>query len=424
MSKRVVITGYACITPLGLNQQEYWENSIKGLSATGLIEEACGINLPDYVSRVVGQVKDFNPEKAGLKDEELMYDRSVQFALVCLKDALDIANLKPEQLEKAKTNVHLATAIGNINLMEDIVSKWSDNQNKEILYSEGKRDAELVNAFQFNNVADVIRRKYGIAGECSVIATGCTGGVDALGYSYHQIKNNNVDIVFTGSTEAPITPLVISSFSKINATTKRNDIPEKASRPFDQNRDGFVLSEGCGIFILESLDYALSRGAKIYAEIVGYGSCSNALHMTDIPEDGKDIMRSMKMALDDAEISFEDIDYVNLHGSSTPQNDLAERNALSLLSDRYNQVPVTSNKSQVGHALAASNSIEVVSCIKTLESNLIPPTINLEVKDQRCDLNVVTKAKSYGDINYILKNSSGFSGIHSALVLKKFREVI
>lgn len=419
MRNRVVITGFSCLTPLGLDHDLYWNNSIEGKYGTKKIEQIDGLPIPEYMSKVVGQIENFDPLTLGLNKEELAYDRAIQFTLIAVNDALNMSEYNFNL--KSKVNVHIATAIGNIIQMEELVKKWSVNKEKDILFSDIKNDKKYVDAFQFSNVANVIAEKYDINGECSVIATGCTGGVDAIGYSFNQIRYKNADLVITGSTEAPITPLVVASFSKINATTKSNNIPEKASRPFEKNRDGFVLAEGCGILILESLEHALKRGAPIFGEIVGYGSCSNALHMTDIPADGKDIARSMKLALDDAGISIEKIDYANLHGSSTPQNDYAERNALAMLSPgNYDKIKVTSNKSQIGHALSASNSIEIVSCIKSLQTNIIPPTINLENQDEQCDLNIITKATKCKTINYILKNSSGFSGIHSTIVLKRY----
>lgn len=417
MKKRVVITGFACINPLGLEQETYWKRSLQGLSATSGIDYLGCMKIPDYMSRVAGIITNF--DSTMLMKEDAKHDRSVQLALKATEEAIKMSNMT--LLSEERTNVHIATAIGNINLMEKIVEEWGKNE-KDILYLKEDNDF-LASMFQFNNVADVIADKYKVSGEVSVIATGCTGGVDAVGYSYNRIKYDDADIAITGSTDSPITPLVVSSFSKINATTRRNDEPNKASRPFERDRDGFVLAEGCGIFILESLEHALQRDAPIWGEVVGYGSCSNALHMTDVPEDGIDIAKSMKLALDDAEISFDMLDYVNLHGSSTPQNDLAERNALYLLAPhRYNKIPVTSNKSQIGHALSASNSIEIVSCIKTLQTNIIAPTVNMFNKDPCCDLDVVDKARKVNNIKYILKNSSGFSGIHSAVVLKKWKE--
>lgn len=414
MKNRVVITGMSCLTPIGIGVEEYWNNSINGVSGLKKMNMVNNIFIPDNMSKVVGKIENF--------EEKYGYDRSIEFAIYASEDALQMANINISKYKNI--NVNIATAIGCIGTMEEIVEKfYPKDLQKELKIDDFNR---IKDTFQFNSVADVVSNKNLLDGESCVILTGCTGGIDAIGYSYEQIKNCETDIVITGSTEAPITPLVIASFSKIGATSVNfNSTPSEASRPFDLDRDGFVLAEGCGILILESLKHALSRGANILGEIVGYGSCSNAKHMTDIPEDGEDIYRSMILAIGEAGLSPGDIDYINLHGSSTKQNDIAETNAIKkLFGERYRNIPVTSNKSQIGHALSASNSIEIINCIKTLETGSIPPTNNVINKDVKCDLNIITKTNrnKYKEIKYILKNSSGFSGIHSSIILSKYME--
>lgn len=420
MKIRVVITGMACITPIGIGVEQYWENSLLGKSGLKRIYQIKGLNIPEHMSQIVGSVEDFEPSSFDLNDKEIKYDRSVQFALAATKMALD--NAKYKISPKDLVGVSVSTAIGNIETMENIVECWK-NKDKKSYQKDFNYSNEMQKMFQFNNVADILAQKYNINGESTVLATGCTGGVDAMGYAFTQIREGLADVVLAGSTEAPITPLVISSFSKIGATSTNNSSPETASRPFDKSRDGFVLAEGCGMFILESYEHALKRNATILAEVLGYGSCSNALHMTDIPSNGEEIYNSMLLALKDGEIVPDEIDYVNLHGSSTIQNDIAETNALKqLFGDKYKKIPVTSNKSQIGHALSAANSIELVSSIMTLQTGIVPPTNNLIEKDFQCDLNVEKNARNIEGIKCVLKNSSGFSGIHSSIVIKKIEK--
>lgn len=415
--KRVVITGFGTINALGGNSQEYWENSLSGnsgLQSNNLFE------IPDNMSKVNGFV---SFDESILPEIVQVEDRSVQLAFLACEEAIKLSGLNSKDLSSDRVNVTLASAIGNITTMENILHSIV-NENSGLKLNEKREYDKWANYFQFNHLSKFISNYYGILGESVVIATGCTGGLDAIGYSFESIRRGEADIVITGSSEAPITPLVVSSFSKINATsTKFNDTPELASRPFDKDRDGFVLSEGSGIIILESLDHALSRGAKIYGEVVGYGSCNNAQHMTDIPSDGESIAKSIKLALQDAKTHPSKIDYINLHGSSTPQNDRAETEALKrVFGDEYNHIPVNSNKSQIGHSLSASNSIEIINCILSINTKFLSPTINIFNLDKNCDLNIVQKSYELDSLNYILKNASGFSGIHSAIIIGKYDE--
>lgn len=418
--ERVVITGFSAVTPIGSNINDFWENNINGVSG---IQNISSFDIPNEMSKVAGIVNKIDIDKLHLTNEEKSnYDRSCLFALSASYEALTMANI--EIHNDNNFNVHIASAISNITKMEETLKKWSDNGKHSIPHIN-ENNSYLNEWFKFNTVSKILSDYYKFNGENSVIATGCTGGVDAIGYSFRQIQNKETDLVLTGATETPITPLVVSSFSKINATTNDfNDRPFEASRPFDIDRSGFVLSEGCGILILESLTHALERNATIYGEILGFSSTNNAEHMTDIPENGNSISIPLKKAISESNISIDNIDYINLHGSSTPQNDIAESNALqSIFKDKASKIPVTSIKSQIGHALSASNAIEIVSAIKSLETGVIPPTINVENQDPRCNLNVITKSNMPSiNIRNIAKISSGFSGIHSSLVFGKYEE--
>lgn len=417
--RRVVVTGYSAVTPIGSGNEKFWENNINGLSGINKIDQ---FEVPKSMSDIAGIVKDLNANKLKMDENEYeKLDRSLIFAIYASKEALKLANIREDILNnnEIKANVHIATAISNIEKMEKTLRKITKDGMADFQYDR-HNSQYIKNWFKFNSISEYLGECFGFNGEHSVIATGCTGGVDAIGHAFHKIRNGDAEIALTGSTEAPISPLTVSAFSKINATSKSKIAPHKVSRPFDIDRSGFVLAEGCGILVLESLENAQKRNAKIYAEIKGFGSCNNAIHMTDIPEDGSSIAESIELALLDGNINKDSIDYVNLHGSSTKQNDIAESNAMHKIFNNASTIPVTSIKSQIGHSLAASNSIEIVSVINSINSGVIPPTINLESQDEKCNLNVVKSLNYKKRINNVLKISSGFSGIHSSLIMGEF----
>jgi 3-oxoacyl-(acyl-carrier-protein) synthase len=409
-NQRVVVTGLGTINPLGKSVPEFWKNCISGSSGVRNISNFFPHPIPPHMSQIAGVAPiPFETEQ--------VQERNLLFTEIAVQEALLDAKLLDTSFLK-KCGVFIATAIAEIALME-----WSFNRHKRGIGHVGfipLSSPYFEESFFFNHVARHIVSKYGLKGGAVTIATGCTGGNDAVGYALHMIREGRVDIAITGATEAPITPLVITAFNKIGATSKRNDQPTKASRPFDVGRDGFVLAEGCGILILESLTHAEARRAPIYAEIRGMGSVNNCYHMTDIPQDGESIAKACQLALKDAKIEPEQVDYINAHGSSTPQNDIAETRAFyRIFGERAGKIPVTSIKSQLGHALSAANSLEVISAILSIRDNIIPPTINLDIQDPACSLRVVANKSLAHEVTTILKTSSGFSGIHSSLVLGK-----
>jgi 3-oxoacyl-(acyl-carrier-protein) synthase len=275
--------------------------------------------------------------------------------------------------------------------------------------------------FSFNSLAGRIAERQGLKGGHLLIPTGCVGGCDSISYGYRLIKAGLADRVVVGAAEAPLTPLVVAAFGRIGATSTRNCAPQQASCPFDQRRDGFVLAEGGAMFLLEADQLASSRRARILAELSGCGSVNNCLHMTDIDPGGEAIAESCRRALEDAKVEVSEIDFVNSHGSSTPQNDVAEVAALKKVFGRkIRDIPITSLKSQIGHALSAANAIEMVSTIQSINHAEIPPTINLETQDPECDVTVVANKKVSHKIRRALKTSSGFSGIHTAVVISQY----
>jgi 3-oxoacyl-(acyl-carrier-protein) synthase len=275
----------------------------------------------------------------------------------------------------------------------------------------------------FNTPSSEIAANYNLKGINCTISTGCTAGTDSIGFAYELIKEGRQTLIVAGAGEAPITPITFGAFDVIGAISKRNDEPHKASRPFDKKRDGFVLAEGCGIVIVEELEHARRRGAHIYCEIIGYGTSCNAYHMTDLPEDGLAMVQCIEETFKDAKIEKEKIDYINTHGSSTPQNDVFETNAYKLFFGDYAyKMPISSVKSMIGHPLAAANAVESVLCVMIFEKNILPPTINLDEPDSKCDLDYIPHKAREKCVDYILKTSSGFSGIHSALILKRYKQ--
>jgi beta-ketoacyl-acyl-carrier-protein synthase II len=425
MSKRrAVITGLGVIAPAGVGKENYWQGLLSAKSfITRMTPESC--NLPQYdisqlKSQIWGQVKDFDPRVAGLREDQIRrMDRYVQFAVAGTLEAVADAGLDFSPLNRDRCGVALANAICGTKMMEEefvVVTQWGQEPiNPEYV------SPYLYNASMFNNPSNEISALYNLRAVCTTISTGCTAGTDAMGYALECIQNDEADLIICGAAEAPLTPISMVAFDVINAIATRNHEPHRASRPFDKDREGFVLSEGCGIFILEELEHAQKRGAKIYAEILGFGSTMNAYHMTDLEEDGRDQARAMKIALDDSGIDPREVDYISAHGSSTPQNDVSETGAIKdVFGDHAYKIPVSSLKGAMGHPLAAANAVELIACCLSLERDMILPTLNLDNPDPRCDLDYVPHKPRAGRKNVILKNSSGFSGIHSAVVLRRF----
>lgn len=420
--RRVVVTGMSTINPLGHDLDAFWTACKAGTSGTKKIET---FDIPEEMSRMAGIVDAFDPKSLDLSAAQLEhYDRALLFAVKATGNALRHAGLDGAQrqaLRDSRWAVVVANAISQIDNMEKSFCRQSDAGKKPLAPAK-KQANKPPNSFYFNSTNAELVRHFGLDCEHVTVVTGCTGGLDSIGYALNAIRRGELDVAVAGATEAPITPLVVASFSKIGATSMRNHEPTAASRPFDMDRDGFVLAEGCGILILESLEHALARGARIYAEIAGFGSVNNCYHMTDIPERGKSIARASLDAIKDAGVEPGEVDFINAHGSSTPQNDVAESNAFAEVfgADKSARIPVTSIKSQTGHTLSAATAIEVITSVMSIEENIIPPTINLHQQDERCQLDVVANEARRAPVNCVLKTSSGFSGIHSSLIIRRW----
>jgi beta-ketoacyl-acyl-carrier-protein synthase II len=417
--KRVVITGVGVISPNGIGKENCWKAMSGGVSAVRLVDM---FDVSMFRTRIAAYSKEYNPFELGLNEDEAeRMDRYVQFAVTAGDMAIKDAKLDFSKMDRRRVGVSLANAICGTKYMEEEFALVTDNGRNPI-------DPRLVrpylyDASMFNTPSAEISAKYHLNGLCNTISTGCTAGTDSVGFCLETIQDGDADIMIAGASEAPLTPITFGAFDVVSVLSARNDEPQKASRPFDNKRDGFVLSEGCGILILEELDHAVKRGARIYCEVIGYGTCNNAFHMTDLPADGLAMANCIKLAMEDAEIKPKDIDYINAHGSSTRMNDIFETNAYKIvLGDLAYKMPISSLKSMIGHPLAAANAIEMVMACMIFERDKIPPTINQEVRDPQCDLNYVPNVAIDKKVNMILKTSSGFSGIHSSLVMKRYQE--
>ncbi len=413
--RRVVVTGLGIISPLGIGKDEFWKNCINGKSGVKKIDR---FPVDQYKSQICAPVDNFDPKEFELKENQILrLDRYAQFAVAAAKMAMKESNIDISEINLRRAGVSIANAITGTPFMEEEFLRQTENCTEP--FNAAWTSKALYPALTYSTASLEVAAEFNFRGPCPTLPTGCAAGLDAIGFSFDMIRNGYSDVMITGASEAPICPVTLAAFDVLGAvSSKRNDTPEKASRPFDKERDGFVLGEGCGILILEEREHALKRGATILAEIYGHGSTCNAYHMTELLPDGEDLRRALEIALDDAGVSPEQIDYINSHGSSTQQNDVNGTAAYkAVLGNRAYEIPVSSLKSMNGHALAAASAMEVVACVQSLVTKEIHPTINYENPDSRCDLNYVpNKSIKKDDLKLILKDASGFSGIHSALV--------
>lgn len=417
--RRVVVTGVGIVAPNGIGNDACFSAMIKGVSAIRLVTE---FDVSMFNSRIAAQVRDFDPIALGLSFEDaIRMDRYVQFAMVACRMALEDSHINLKKVDLERVGVTLANAICGTKYMEEEFALVTDSGKNPINPKIVRGD--LYDAAMFNTPSSEIAAKYGFMGVCNTISTGCTAGTDSVGFALEAIKDGDADVMICGASEAPITPITFGAFDTVNAMSTFNEDPSKASRPFDSNRDGFVISEGAGLLVIEELEHALKRGARIYCEVTGFGTTCNAYHMTDLPPEGDAMAESITLALDDAGIKPEAISYISAHGSSTKQNDIFETNAYKIsLGKHAYQIPISSVKSMIGHPLAGANGIELALSSLMFERNILPPTINQETPDPLCDLNYIANKAMEKKVDCILKTSSGFSGIHSAMVLQRYKE--
>ncbi len=409
--RRVVITGVGVISPLGSDKDLFWDNLVKGESGISAVES---FDVSQYPCRIAGEIKDFDPTCYMEKKEAKRVDRFTQFGVAAALEAWKDSGLDQLSLNKEEIGVMVGSGIGGIHTIEEQL---------KVLTEKGPRRVSpfLVPALIANMASGYISILLELKGPNSTVVTACATSTHALGDAWHIIKRGDAEIMLAGGAEAAISHLAFSGFSSARALSTRNDEPERASRPFDKERDGFVMGEGAGVVILETLDHALERGASIYGEIAGYGMSGDGYHMTAPDPEGRGAYLSMQRALKSARVEPEKIDYINAHGTSTEFNDKIETKAIKdLFGDHAYKLAVSSTKSMTGHLLGAAGALEAIATLLILKNQVIHPTTNYEYPDPDCDLDYVPFTYRDRTINLALSNSFGFGGTNATLVIKKY----
>jgi len=412
MIHRVVVTGMGAITPIGNSVKEFFDSVKEGKCGIDLIKT---FDTEAYTVKTAAEVKDFDPKDYMDAKEARRMDRFSQLSMAAAKEAFEDSKLDLEDTDRDRFGVIVGSGIGGIGMIE--------KETKTLIAKGPRRVNPLFIPMTITNMAaGNIAIKYGARGVCTNIVTACATGAHSIGEAFRSIKHGYADIILAGGTEGSITPLSIAGFSALTALSTSTD-PKRASIPFDKERDGFVMGEGAGILVLEEYEHAKARGAKIYAEVVGYGATCDAYHITSPSPDGHGGARAMKLAMEEANITSKDISYINAHGTSTPINDKLETIAVkkAMGEDAY-RIPVSSTKSMIGHLLGAAGAVEAIVCIKAIEEGFIPATIGLNVSDEECDLDYVPGVGRTQKVSYAMSNSLGFGG-HNATLLFKNMEV-
>ncbi|WP_314586076.1 beta-ketoacyl-ACP synthase II [Paenibacillus terrigena] len=410
MKQRVVITGMGVVTSLGSDLNTFWNNLMEGKSGVSNVE---AFDVSEYPTRIAASIKDFNPDEYMDKKEARRMDRFVQFAVAASLKAVADAKLNiQEDTDPERVGVMVGSGIGGL-------GTWEDEHNK-LLEKGPKRVSPFFIPMMIANMGSgQVSMILGAKGPNSTTVTACATGTHSIGDSFRTIQRGDADVMVCGGAEATIRPTGMAGFCAMRAMSTRNEEPEKASRPFDTDRDGFVMGEGAGVLVLESLEHAQKRGAHIYAEVIGYGMSGDAHHMTEPDPTGA--ARCMTKAIQDAGIAPEVVDYINAHGTSTPVGDKSETTAIKLaLGDHAYKVAVSSTKSMTGHLLGAAGGVEAVICGLSLEHGVIAPTINLDNQDPECDLDYVPNVPRKADLHVVMSNSFGFGGHNATIVLKKY----
>jgi 3-oxoacyl-[acyl-carrier-protein] synthase II len=409
--RRAVITGLGVIAPNGIGKIAFWNALKEGKSG---IVKITRFDASTYSTKVAGEVNDFEPTDYLSPKSARRLDRFTQFAVAGSRMALKDAHLEISKANNKKIGISIGSALGAL--------PYAEFQHTIFLEKGLNRTDPLLATRLFSGEASsYMSIELGIKGPCYTFSTGCVAGTDAIGHALTLIRNHVADVVITGGTEAPLAPLSFGAFCRIGALSQRTGDPTKASCPFDKNRDGFVMSEGAGILVIEELVHALKRNAHIYAEVIGFGATSEAYHMTRPLENAEGTIEAIQIALRDAGIQPEDIDYINAHGTSTPLNDKTETLAFKkVFGPRAYNIPISSTKSMTGHTIAGAGAIEAIASALTIEHQFIHPTINYETQDPECDLNYVPNIGIEAQINVILSNSVGFGSRIATIIIKKY----
>ncbi|MEE3286235.1 MAG: beta-ketoacyl-ACP synthase II [Planctomycetota bacterium] len=412
MMRRVVVTGLSVVSPLGCELSEFWDRLCTGKSG---IVPLTRFDVDNFKVRFGGEIRDFDPaDHLDLPPKELRrLDRFTQFAMVGAVKAVIQSGIDLDQGDPYRHGVLIGSGIGGLEEIE---------QQHSTLYDRGPSRVSplMIPKLMVNAASGNISVHFQLRGPNSAVATACASATNAIGDAFRLIQHGTADVMITGGSEAAITPMGLSGFARMNALSTRNDSPEQASRPWDKDRDGFVLSEGAGMLVLEELSHAEARGADVLAEIIGYGMSADGSHMTAPNPEGEGAARAMSAAIGDAGLPPDQIDYINAHGTSTPLGDVAETRAIkSVFGDHARSLCVSSSKSQLGHLLGASGGVEMCACVMALKHQVVPPTINLDNPDPECDLDYVPGEARSRSLTHILKNSFGFGGHNACLVIRK-----
>lgn len=411
VARRVVVTGMGAVTPLGHSVEALWKGCLSGCSGAGPITL---FDCSAYITRIAAEVKDWDPSPYMDKKEVRRMDRFAQFAVAASKMAFEDAGITITNENRDRIGVYIGSGIGGLGTLEE--------QHRVLLErGPGRVSPITIPGIICDMGAGMVSIVLGIRGPNSCITTACATGTNNIGDAYHVIRRGDADVMVAGGAEACITPLSMAGFCSARTLSTRNDAPELASRPFDANRDGFLMGEGSGTLILESLDCALERGANIYAEVVGYGTTGDAYHITAPAPGGEGIARAIRLALKSARLNPEDVDYYNAHGTSTGLNDKNETAAVKLaFGDYAYKLQISSTKSMTGHMIGAAGAIELMICALAIRDSAIPPTINYETPDPECDLDYVPNQARKTEVNVAMSNSSGFGGHNAVAIMKKY----
>ncbi len=408
--QRVVVTGVGVVAPNGIGIPQFWENITHGVSGIGPITR---FDASRHDTQIAGEVRGFDPLQWIEKKDVRKMDMFIWFAIAAAQMAYDDAKLAVTDENRERIGVLVGTGMGGIPALED-------SHRTLLERGPGRISAFFIPSIITNLAAGQISMRFGIKGPNSCVSTACATGNHAIGDSLRAIQRGDVEVMLTGGTEAVITPLTIGGFSAMRALSTRNAEPTRASRPFDKDRDGFVMSEGAGIMVLESLEHARRRGAKIYAELIGYGMSADAYHVALPAPAGEGAVRAMRLALQDARVSPTDVEYINAHGTSTPAGDASESQAIkTLFGDHARSLAISSTKSMTGHLLGAAGGVESIITVLAIQHGILPPTINYETPDPECDLDYVPNTARPAALRTALTNSFGFGGTNASLVFRR-----
>ena len=413
MTRRVVVTGMGTVNPLGKNVNDFWRAVRAGENGIGVLDR---FDTTDFSAKIGGQIRDFVPEKTLESKEARRMDRFTQFAMIAAMEAMADAGLAPGAAESERIGVILGNGIGGIETLEAQFRRVAEKGPKAM-------HPLFVPMMISNEAAANVAIKFKAFGPCSVVVTACASSNDAMGHSWRLILDGDADVMIAGGTEAPFTPLGVGGFCVLQAVSTRNDDPAHASRPFDKDRDGFVMSEGAGILVLEDLEHAKRRGARILAEMAGYGATCDANHLTAPHPQGRGAIRALQIAMERAGLQPTDIDYINAHGTSTPINDPIETRAIkAVFGEHAKKLKVSSTKSMHGHLLGAAGGVEAIVSVKAIQEQFFPPTRNLDNPDPECDLDYVPHKGYDGRIRAVISNALGFGGHNSIVLFKEYKE--